>query len=740
MQIALSDMSGGLATDVGPLAISANQTPDSLNVFAWQGQLRFRGGYSLWSSLPGSADGDYSFTDAAGIQHMMVWCIGNLYDVVSGSPVLITSNVYVAGQNIAHCQLNAKLYWATPTVPLRQYDGITEQAVPYSGFQQVTITDPSSGNTTAFEITPNVTSLTLSQTTGVIGSTATITLTGAGTAWTPGTPGFPIFTTSAGTITTQTVTSANTATINIILPSTSQQVVITDPSTNGMGNIAVNTGTSSLAISPQNIINSSSGVIMQLTGTGTNWVTSEPIFTASIGTINNQIIISNTTAQITYTGPSLSSILIQPPACRFLIPFNGSLVAVDPSPNGVPQNGAFMWSDVNDPTTWYGNNIQEVGSNDGAVCTFALVMGISQVGVQPSKSFMVGKTKTNIFIYTGALGQLTEEAISCPVGALTSPSAVYIPTQEGLGAVQFLGSDAQIWLSNGVEAFISSKNIKTLVYNLVQNALQTNGNQQFNSTYNEEFQYSLIDFGNNTQLAYKWDTGAWWYFNGWPSGPYMIAPGTNGLPSVFVASNSPGINGVYQLGLQGLNDNGSNISAYFTTPYVHGGKPERQKQFDVFTLFAYNVGTQYTVTPYAMPRGDNQTLTGVPMILNDAAYGATTAYGAMIWGVSLWGVAAWGGGYSTISQPYETTPMRSRITYLSPGSKWVPAGQPFALRSGACQFKIAWSAGAFDFRVVRVNIGYSERATTFVGNLPYGSQGNFVSNSPNKFTNIPSNP
>jgi hypothetical protein len=62
------------------------------------------------------------------------------------------------------------------------------------------------------------------------------------------------------------------------------------------------------------------------------------------------------------------------------------------------------------------------------------------------------------------------------------------------------------------------------------------------------------------------------------------------------------------------------------------------------------------------------------------------------------------------------------------------------MRSGACQFQIAWSAGAYDFRVVRANIGYSERATTFVGNLPYGSQGNFVQSVPNKFTNIPSNP
>jgi len=735
-------MSGGLVTDLGSLAMSANQTPDSLNVFAWQGQLRFRGGYSLWCTLPGPADGDYSFVDAAGIQHMMVWCIGNLYDTVSGTAVLISGNVYVAGQSIAHCQLNNKLYWATPTVPLRQYDGITEETVPYNNFQQVVITDSSTGQTVALEITPSTTTLSVNPNTAVAGTSTSFTLTGTGTNWTAGTPGSPLFTLSGGSISSQTVASATSATINTALPATAQIIQVTDPNTNAKANISVVTTSVTLMVSPTNIIQSQSSYILTLTGVGTTWITTPPTFSVSVGTINNQIVTTDTQAILTYTCPTSGELLIQPPACRFLIPFNGSLVAVDPAPNGVPQNGAFMWSDVNDATIWYGNNIQEVGSNDGAMCTFAVVMGISQVGVQPTKSFMVGKTKTNIFIYTGALGELTEEAISCPVGAISAPSAVYIPTQEGLGAVQFLGSDAQIWLTNGVEAYISSKNIKTLVYTLVQNALSVNAQQQFNSTYNDEFQYSLIDFGNGTQLAYKWDTGAWWYFSGWPSGPYMTAPGTNGLPTVFVASNQTGTTGVYQLGLVGSNDNGATISAYYMTPYIHGGKPERQKQFDIFTLFAYNIGTQYTVTAYSMPRADNTTLISVPMVLGDSAYNSTTPYGntLAVWGQFYWGQANWAGGYSSISQPYETSPMRSRITYLSAGTKWMPAGLPFPFRSGGAQFLIAWSGGAYDFRVARANIGYSERATTFVGNLPYGSQGNFVQSVPDKWSNIPSNP
>ncbi len=57
----------------------------------------------------------------------------------------------------------------------------------------------------------------------------TLTLLGVGTAWTPGTPGDPEFTVSAGTITGQTIEAADRAVLTYDSPTTPQFVTITDP-------------------------------------------------------------------------------------------------------------------------------------------------------------------------------------------------------------------------------------------------------------------------------------------------------------------------------------------------------------------------------------------------------------------------------------------------------------------------------------------------------------------------------
>lgn len=58
---------------------------------------------------------------------------------------------------------------------------------------------------------------------------AMFTLTGVDTAWTPGTPGSPEFTCSAGSIIAQVITGANQATIYYDAPASEQTVTITDP-------------------------------------------------------------------------------------------------------------------------------------------------------------------------------------------------------------------------------------------------------------------------------------------------------------------------------------------------------------------------------------------------------------------------------------------------------------------------------------------------------------------------------
>jgi hypothetical protein len=563
-----NDFSGGLCTDTGGLSLAANQTPDSLNVFAWEGSLHFRGGYSSWSTLPASADGAYTYYDVNDNVHIVAWAGGNMYDVSTGSPITIASGVYVPGQTIAHAQLNGILYWSTATVPLRQWDGTTEKAVPNSG------------------------------------------------------------------------------------------------------------------------------------GTG----------------------------------------VVPPPACAFLVAFQGSLVAVNFTTTAGAQPGAFIWSNVNDPTTWVGANVQTVGSNDGGICTFALLMGVAQVGVSPTKQFMVGKSNNQIFLYLGALGSLTENAVSSPVGVRDGASAVYIPTQQGLGAVMFLGDDGLFYLCNGIECPVASNNIKVLTNNLVNAALAQNPGQRFNAVYNQRFQYYMCDFGNNTQLIYKWDTGAWWYFQGWPSGVYTTYPTGSGLPTIFVGANYGNTTGVYELAIDQTDDNGNPISAYWSSPYVHGGKPERLKLFQECTVFAYNVGCQYALTAYGIPQSNGVTPTTQTALLNDPAVGAYPSQPTEValWGQAVWGQSLWGGNQAgTIVQPYAIGGMKTPLIVPSGVSKWGPAGYPLPLRTGGAQFRIAWNAGVPDFRITSFKVSFLFQNEN-VGILPYSNQGQVTNISPNwgnRFTN-----
>lgn len=63
------------------------------------------------------------------------------------------------------------------------------------------------------------------------GPPLTITLSGTGTAWTPGTPGTPAFSVGAGSISDQVVVSSGYATATFTPPVANQTVTVTDPST-----------------------------------------------------------------------------------------------------------------------------------------------------------------------------------------------------------------------------------------------------------------------------------------------------------------------------------------------------------------------------------------------------------------------------------------------------------------------------------------------------------------------------
>lgn len=69
-----------------------------------------------------------------------------------------------------------------------------------------------------------------------------VTFTGTGTAWEPGTPGQPVFQVDKGTLDSQTVTSATTASAMYTPPQADDVATFTDPSTGLTDQVALSTG------------------------------------------------------------------------------------------------------------------------------------------------------------------------------------------------------------------------------------------------------------------------------------------------------------------------------------------------------------------------------------------------------------------------------------------------------------------------------------------------------------------
>jgi hypothetical protein len=78
----------------------------------------------------------------------------------------------------------------------------------------------------------------------------TLTLTGTSTSWTTGTPGSPTFTVSGGTITTQHVASATSATLTFTAPGSTGTVTITDPSTGDTASLTIAAAATDFSIEP----------------------------------------------------------------------------------------------------------------------------------------------------------------------------------------------------------------------------------------------------------------------------------------------------------------------------------------------------------------------------------------------------------------------------------------------------------------------------------------------------------
>lgn len=406
-------------------------------------------------------------------------------------------------------------------------------------------------------------------------------------------------------------------------------------------------------------------------------------------TVGLQKYDGSTNSAVTSSGGAGNS---GPPAGgSYLASFAGSLICGNPVYSAITNVGAFIYSNVNDPRTWLGANINNLGNNQ--FIEWIVPMGVSAAGVPPSGGFVIG-TVLNVFFYEGPLNSLTQRLVNCPVGAKEPNSAVYLPANDLLGSVTFLGSDGQIWQTNGITATCVSVKILNLVYNLVQNAVVANPSVRFFGCYNERYQYYLIDMANNQQLAYRWQTNAWFYFAGWPSGCFFDGHDSNGYPVNLVAASNTGVvaPGVYTLGVDNALYGGGAPGVFYSTPYLHGGQPGVMKEYQWVELDFLNNYNTYTLQGSTLPNSANVSQSSNLYTFALPAVAQAQAVGSALWGVAIWGAALWGGSGS----PYLAGPCTVKCmlaTTVPVGSSlWVGVASTQPMRSNAASFTIAWDA------------------------------------------------
>ena len=551
----------GLNTYIGAMSLPVNFSPDMLNLISFPGRLKYRGGMLPYAALLEAADQAFFFYDDDGDKHFAVFANGNLYDVESGTAVLIDSAIYTPGVRIGVVALNGTMYFSTWDLPLWEWD-----------------------------------------------------------------------------------------------PATS------------------------------------------------------------------------TIAAVVQVGPNDMN------GSPYLLLYTNAIVALGVQYDASDQQPTVMgWSNINDPTTWNAANSQAVGPLlAGAYLSFGVVLGIADTGVPPTRTFVVGRSDKGLVSYTGALGSLQENAINFPVGCNAGESAVFCPGADGFGVILLLGNDGQFWKTNGINAVVASLDIQNLVQTQFTYAPP---GTRFYAGYNPFFSYYFCNV-NGYQFAYKWDTERWHVFRGWPNGIVINAPDLDSIPSLFIASSSPGQTGYFQIGIPNTDDDGTMPEIYYKTAWLNAGDPELLKIWRWIAIEAADSGTVYAVSA----RGNARANDGSYMQSSTLYFGTTgTQVDYFTLNVSLLDGPDVLAPDTVLPGPAPIIPPTSPVlckgmlacpftpeddSYLRGIMDLTEAGGGSLnedLKATACQFTVAYSEGTKDFDVTMIQPRYLSRGYRREGGWQYES-------------------
>lgn len=430
-------------------------------------------------------------------------------------------------------------------------------------------------------------------------------------------------------------------------------------------------------------------------------------------------VVAGTHGPVVTTGPNNT------PSGSFLFFYQAILFVLQPDFIGPvygqnTQKNVMSWAAVNDPTNWNAINSQAVGQNNGGALEFAMPFGFAESGISPLEQIIVGRNDFGIYAYSGSVPTLHETLTNCPVGVRDRESVQYLPSDGDFGTILFLGTDNQVYETNGIEAKPISLQVLPTLQQSIGLALANNANQRFFSGYNKRYAYYWLDVAGQ-QFGYKWDVGCWFPMIGWPSGFSIQSTDATGVPAVFIASSDQS-NVLAQVAMDAIPDNGTMPSVYYNSPPLHAGNPALLKEFEEVFPFFYDNGAQYTVTGQTIKRQDGSQLVSSPMVFKTPS-GVPSGKNPFILGKSLLGgpdVLA-----TSVATPGTGTVVENNGRFSCPVDPdlYGVAGLTEKLAGGAVQVKFAWSGGTTDFEMVAAEVVYVSKGYRRVGNQGFNPEG-----------------
>ena len=398
------------------------------------------------------------------------------------------------------------------------------------------------------------------------------------------------------------------------------------------------------------------------------------------------------------------------PSANVLITYTGALVAGACVAAGVFEPQQFRWCDINNPSVWIGANVQAVGQGVGGQINAMSNMGVSDAGVSPFRSLLVGKSQEGVYGYQGALGQLQEFLIPVPSGVQDGASMVFIPSPDGKAMVTWLGTDRKVWYSNGVTCAELSGPIRTELAEYVQNQIVTKGqNALFCGVNNAENFHYVLDCGDNTQYVYDYQNKYWTRYNGWPSGYWASGADNAGFPAIFFASNTDTKYGQANVGVTEF-DGTTPITHYWKTPYLGAGNHQRLKDFiQAFVAFRTQGGGQVDVAfvegPTPTPDARLSTSYRIAITPDGGNY--------LIWDVGNWDDNDWAPNPDDQIQTYQ---VKNRIACVVAGdfADLIPFE---TFKAANCQVTIGQSEVASHFEILQFKLQYIWRGYAQVGQV-----------------------